>query len=178
MRTLLFSLLLTSSIFAAEIPRPASDIAIKMPDGKQKSVSEYRGNVLCLAFILTTCSHCQKAVQDLTAVEKELGSKGFRVLAAAINEDANVPQFMQEFKPSFPVGVSTREVAGQSMKFSPGDRAFMPFLLFIDRKGIVRAQYTGADEAFFNDGQKNIREEAEKLLGASAAAGKSPRGTR
>ena len=177
MRPLIFSLLLASSIIAAELPRPASELAVKMPDGKQKLLSEYRGDVVCVAFILTTCSHCQKAVQDLSAVENELGPKGFRVLAAAINDDANVPQFMQEFKPAFSVGVATREVAAQYMKFNPGERAFMPFLLFIDRKGVIRAQYTGADEAFFNDGAKNIREQAEKLLGNSTVA-KGRRGTR
>jgi hypothetical protein len=39
---------------AAEIPRPAPELAIALPDGKQLRVSEYRGKAVILTFILTT----------------------------------------------------------------------------------------------------------------------------
>ena len=40
--------------FAAEIPRKSPDLAIQLTDGRQAKVSDYRGKVLCLVFILTT----------------------------------------------------------------------------------------------------------------------------
>jgi hypothetical protein len=46
--------LLASSVWAAEIPRPAPDLVTQLTDGKQLKVSDYRGKVLCLTFILTT----------------------------------------------------------------------------------------------------------------------------
>jgi hypothetical protein len=45
---------LTASTFAAEIPRKSPDFAVQLAAGKQASVSDYRGKVLCLVFILTT----------------------------------------------------------------------------------------------------------------------------
>ena len=40
---------------AGEIPpRKSPDLAIQLTDGKQVKVSDYRGKVLCLVFILTT----------------------------------------------------------------------------------------------------------------------------
>lgn len=39
---------------AAEIPRKAPEFAIQTADGKQLLVSQYRGKVLCLVFIITT----------------------------------------------------------------------------------------------------------------------------
>jgi hypothetical protein len=39
---------------AAEIPRKAPEFVIQLPDSKQLLVSQYRGKVLCLVFILTT----------------------------------------------------------------------------------------------------------------------------
>ena len=40
---------------AAEItPRKSPELAIQLTDGKQVKVSDYRGKVLCLVFILTT----------------------------------------------------------------------------------------------------------------------------
>jgi hypothetical protein len=46
--------LLAGSVFAADVPRKAPELGVKLPDGKQALVSSYRGKVLCLAFILTT----------------------------------------------------------------------------------------------------------------------------
>jgi hypothetical protein len=47
-------------------------------------------------------------------------------------------------------------------------------MVFIDRKGIIRAQYSGADEKFFDDNQdRHIREQAEKLLAEKMAPGKA-----
>jgi hypothetical protein len=40
--------------FAAEIPRKSPDYLVQLTDGKQIRVSDYRGKVLCLVFILTT----------------------------------------------------------------------------------------------------------------------------
>jgi hypothetical protein len=40
--------------WAAEIPRPAPDFLVALPDGGLKKLADYRGKVLCLTFILTT----------------------------------------------------------------------------------------------------------------------------
>jgi|SRR5271166_4954502 len=46
--------LLIGMLPAAEIPRKATEFPIQLPNGKQVLVSQYRGKVLCLVFILTT----------------------------------------------------------------------------------------------------------------------------
>jgi hypothetical protein len=38
----------------ADVPRPATDIGITLPDGKALNLADYRGKVVCLTFILTT----------------------------------------------------------------------------------------------------------------------------
>ncbi len=45
---------LTGLLAGAEIPRPAPDVTIGLPGGKQLKVSDYRGKVVVLTFILTT----------------------------------------------------------------------------------------------------------------------------
>jgi hypothetical protein len=42
------------SAVGAEIPRPAPDLTIPLPGGKQVKLADYRGKVLIVAFILTT----------------------------------------------------------------------------------------------------------------------------
>src|SRR5271155_1575007 len=103
---ILTSLALLGAAFAADLPRKSPEFAVQLPDGTKALVSSYRGKVLCLAFILTTCPHCQKATQVLSGLKKDLGPKGFEVLGAAINDGADVPDFIRRFQPAFPVGTA------------------------------------------------------------------------
>jgi hypothetical protein len=51
------------------------------------------------------------------------------------------------------------------MQWPPSQRPLVPLMAFIDRTGVIRAQFTGVDTNFFGDDlDKNIRAEAEKLL--------------
>jgi len=47
-------LALAGAVGAADIPRPAPDFLVPLPDGSLKKLADYRGKVLCLTFILTT----------------------------------------------------------------------------------------------------------------------------
>lgn len=53
-RAILILALVTASLFAIEIPRKSPEFVIDMGQNKQLLVSQYRGKVLCLVFILTT----------------------------------------------------------------------------------------------------------------------------
>jgi hypothetical protein len=40
--------------YSAELPRKAPELTIPLPDGQSVKISDYRGKVVVLAFILTT----------------------------------------------------------------------------------------------------------------------------
>jgi hypothetical protein len=87
-------------------------------------------------------------------------------LEAAINENPNVPDFIKQFHPPFQVGITSWATAKEYLQISPTTRTFVPFMVLIDRKGIIQVQHTG-DEQYFNDQQdEHIRADVEKLLGA------------
>ena len=46
--------LITGMLSAADLPRKATEFVVQLQGGKQLLVSQYRGKVLCLVFILTT----------------------------------------------------------------------------------------------------------------------------
>src|SRR5882724_7918147 len=95
---------------AATLPRPSPDFAIHLTPLGQVSPAQYKGKVVVLAFILTTCSHCQRTTGVLSGLQREYGPRGLQVLAAAFNPMANmfVPDFIKQFQPSFPVGYTER----------------------------------------------------------------------
>src|ERR1700683_2893790 len=107
-----FGLLLTGLVaYAQQVPRPAGEFAIKMPNGQITLLSQYTGKVVVLAFISTTCPHCQHTTQLLSGLQNEYGPRGVQFLAAAFNPAAEhlVPAFIAQFRPTFPVGSAGRE---------------------------------------------------------------------
>src|ERR1051326_4468599 len=148
------------SLQGAVIPRPAPDLAINLAPGKQIRISQYKGKTVVLAFILTYCSHCQKTVGFLAKDQQEFGPQGLQVLASAVDAPTAVPGFIQKFNPPFPVGFNTNEEAMGFMQHVPMVMAYMPMISFIDKDGIIRAQYEGRDPFMNEDAlEKNRSEE-------------------
>lgn len=98
-------------------------------------------------------------------------------MEVAINENPDVADFVQRFKPTFPIGVADNLTALGYMQFSMVARPpFVPWMLLIDRTGTIRGQYTGSDPLLVDENamDKNIRAEALKLLSEGGAASKKP----
>ena len=95
----------------ANIVRKAPELAYKVPDQGDQLLSHYRGKVVALAFIKTTCPHCQAASRFMTEMQKQYGPRGFEALDIAINaqdDGENESQsnlLIQTFSRSFQVGL-------------------------------------------------------------------------
>jgi peroxiredoxin len=159
---------------AGDVPRVSPDFAISMPGGKPILLSAYKGKVCAVAFILTTCPHCQKTVGYLSTMQNEYGPRGFQVLASAIEDMAamNLPGFVNRFHPPFPVGFSNQNAVQEYLQHPVMMRLLMPQLVFIDRQGTIQAQYAGDDKFFAEDQDKHIREQIEALLKQAPAGHK------
>lgn len=151
---------------AADVPRPSPDFAVMLNGGQQMPLSQYKGKVCVLAFILTTCPHCQKTVGFLSTMQKEYGPRGFQAMASAIDDMGamNVPDFIKRFQPPFPVGFNKQDDAEVYLHHPAMLRLLMPQMVFIDRQGSIRAQYGGDDKFFADDQEKHIRDQIEALL--------------
>jgi thiol-disulfide isomerase/thioredoxin len=158
---------------AADLPRKAPELMINMNSGNPTQLSRYKGKVVAVCFILTTCPHCQRTVGLLTGLQNEFGPKGFQTIASAIDQGAAfaVPRFIAAFRPSFPVGFSDPSVAVDFMQHPPMMVPMMPMLAFVDRQGNVREQHEGDDSKFFNDQQEqNLRSRIEFYLNEAAGS--------
>jgi thiol-disulfide isomerase/thioredoxin len=153
------------SIDGADLPRPAPATTFRTPEGTVIDLAKYRGKVVALEFLLTTCSHCQKTSQMLQKLQNEYGSRGFQAIGVATNEMAHmlVNDFKKQFGISFPVGFSVYNDSVQWLQHPVMLTMYMPQLAFIDRKGNIRAQYGGSDK-FFLDQEAGMRKEIESLL--------------
>jgi peroxiredoxin len=159
---------------AQQVPRPAGEFAIGLNNGGQILLSQYSGKVVVLAFMFTTCPHCQHTSQILSAIQREYADQGLQILGTFFNPNAAtlVPGFIGQFQPAFPVGSAERDQVNEYLQHSPGKPTYVPELVFIDRNRQIRAQYSG-DVDFFKDQDKNIRALVESLLKEPVSAKKN-----
>jgi len=165
-------LCLTAVAPGATIPRPSPDFGVNLNDGSQVHLSQYKGKVVVMAFILTYCSHCQFTAQTLAKLQKEYAPQGLQVIASAIEDMASlkVPDFIKQFQPGFPVGFNQRDVVLDFLQHPVMFKLMMPQIVVIDRKGTIRTQYEGDDKFFAQEAQeKNFREVLGPLLKEGAA---------
>lgn len=93
-----------------------------------------------------------------------------QVLGVTYSEDAvkELPGYIAEVKPTYPVGFCTREQAISLVEGDAKDRRTLPQLVFIDRAGRVIAQYKGSSDflQYDQDREKNVRDFVVRLLDA------------
>lgn len=151
-----------------ELMRSAPELSVRLPDGRPLRLSEHRGKVVALSFIYTTCQHCQRASQTLNKLQKEYGPRGFQSLGVAFNDDAGklLPGFLKQFGIEYPVAIGGALDLFEFLNIPP-QGVQLPQLVFIDKKGVMRA-YHGGTDPFFADEEKNMRATIEKLLSEPA----------
>ena len=154
-------------------PRPSPPFIIKRVGSPDIQLSQYRGKIVLLAFILTTCPHCQELTRKLIPIAREYEPRGVQVVECAFNLNADefVPGFIRDLQPPFPVGWSDNDSVVGYVRGNPLDRRtfYVPHLVFLDRRGMIQGDFAGESD-FMKTPEPNIRAELDKLLKAEAAA--------
>lgn len=162
-------------VFAADTGtmRKAPELAFEVPGQGQKLLSEYRGKVVALEFIFTTCPHCQAFSKVMTKIQQEYGPRGLQVLAVAVNENADllVENFARDYQVNFPVGWTPRDQMLAFMGFSSG-RFVVPQLALIDRKGYIHWQTPALESPEWDKlmNEHAVRQHVEELLSLDSSA--------
>ncbi len=168
------SLCLATSLVAADTAslRKAPELAIDVPNQGQKLLSSYRGKVVALEFIFTTCPHCQAFSRMMTKVQQDYGPRGLQVLAVAINENADllVENFVKDYQVNFPVGWAPRDQMLAFMGYTSA-RFVVPQLALIDRQGVIHYQTTALETDQWKQimNEQSIRQHIEELLSESGS---------
>lgn len=155
-----------------KVPKPAPELVIALNSGEQILLSRYRGKVVVLEFLLTTCPHCQRCSAVMQKLHNDMGGdKAFIPLGAAVNPNDMtearmlIPSYVYNLGLKYPVGYSKREMAYQWLEATgPGANLYFPQVVFIDKKGIIRAYHPATDEAFFKNEEANMRKMIEGLM--------------
>lgn len=159
-------LLFAALLRAGDVPRPAPPLAVKTPTGEMISLQSMRGKVVLLEFFQTTCPHCQHTAGIIEPIYKEWRSRGLEILAVAINPGAIhlIDDFRRRFAATYPIGVGDPTMVRTFADISAVQSFFVPYVFMIDRKGVIRAEHGGMDQAFWSHQEANLRDELDALL--------------
>jgi thiol-disulfide isomerase/thioredoxin len=170
-----FALLLGVSLLASagEPLRKAPELSFNIPGKGPQLLSQYRGKVVALSFIFTTCPHCQAESKVMTKFQQEYAARGLQALDIAVNPNADllVDNFKKDYQVGFPVGWVPQEQMVSFMGFSSA-RFVVPQLVLIDRKGMIHYQTPALEDENWDKLMKEdaIREHIEELLSAGASS--------
>ena len=168
---------------AAPVPRPTKEFTITLPSGQQKLLSSYRGKVVMMACMFTTCPHCQALSKIITKLQKDLGPKGFQAVGAVFNDVVNTANagvnaqvtgnFVNQFEIGFPVGYAAQASVTSYLGLSDIERWSVPQVVIIDRKGVIRAQSAGQGTAELQT-EEYLRKYLGELLNEGGAKSATP----
>jgi thiol-disulfide isomerase/thioredoxin len=166
-----FALLVGVSLLASagETLRKAPELSFTIPGKGPQLLSQYRGKVVALSFIFTTCPHCQAESKVLTKFQQEFGARGLQVLDVAVNPNADllVENFSKDYQVGFPVGWIPQDQMVAFMGFGSA-RFVVPQLVLIDRKGMIHYQTPAQEDENWDKLMKEeaIHQHIEELLSA------------
>jgi cytochrome c-type biogenesis protein len=135
----------------------APDVHFTKLDGSSLRLKELRGRVVLLNFWATWCIPCRSEIPSLSAMQKDLESRGLSVIGVSYDDTADlVQQFQKDIPQSYQIVLGGREV-GSQLPASP-----LPTTYIIDRQGRIRDKMIGErTRAAFEASIKPLLDEAQ-----------------
>jgi cytochrome c biogenesis protein CcmG/thiol:disulfide interchange protein DsbE len=152
----------TEADAAALNAKPALDFTLEAVDGRQVSLSDFKGQVVLLNLWATWCPPCVRETPRLVRVYEKYREQGFVVLGINTtyqDDPAKAAQFVRDHGVSYPVLLDMSDTFGQKY----GAR-LLPTSYLIDRAGKVVMTKVGEVE------EAQLEEQVQALLKSESNA--------
>lgn len=123
------------------VGKVAPDFSLTDMQGRQVSLSQYKGQVVVLNFWATWCPPCREEMPSMEKLHRDYKEKGLVMLAVNVDENGRqaVEGFLQRQPYSFPILLDTQNVAQNTYGVFRFPESFI-----IDRNGVVVEKIIGA----------------------------------
>ena len=147
-------------------PRPAQPFEGISYDGRRVSLAALKGKAAVLMFFSTDCPHCQQTSLTIDPIYRSLRGRGFEIVGLSLNptNNAGLRDFANRFGASFPLTLSSRSEFSRIAGVSVMTRIYYPYLLFLDKNGVIQEEHQGAEQAWFDRLDTHFREAVERLM--------------
>jgi peroxiredoxin len=127
---------------APKVNRIAPDFTLLTPEGKEISLSDYRGDVVLVNFWGSWCEPCVHELPELQAAHERLSDQGFVVIGVNLFDDEqqtynhtvqDIQQFVEENGITYPVVLDNQGEVTEAYRVFP-----IPTSFFVDTEGNIR----------------------------------------
>lgn len=151
MRLSAIFLIAALSLFAAGeySNRRAPGFSLQDSHFEQHDTQDYRGKILIVEFMQTTCRVCQKLTDTLLQINEKYGDR-IAVLSVLTLPDnfRTVEKFAADRRIPWPMLFDSGQVMMSYLKVTPENpKVEFPHVFLIDGKGTIRNDFGAADEA-------------------------------
>ena len=117
----------------------APDFVLKSTAGPNLRLSEYRGEVVMLAFWASWCGECRSQLQSFEELHQSYGESGLELLSISLDSSLSQAQSTAAaLDVNFPVLYDARGEVGELYEVDD-----LPLVVFVDREGRVRETVEG-----------------------------------
>jgi peroxiredoxin len=140
--------------------RRAPGFSLADSQSQQHDPQDYKGKVLIIEFMQTTCPICMHLTESLLQVKAKYGNKiGILSITTLPDNYQKADKFAAEHKVTWPILFDSGQVMMSYLKITPANRTVnFPHLFIIDGNGTIRDDFEGAEDA------ETISAEIDKLL--------------
>jgi thiol-disulfide isomerase/thioredoxin len=148
---------------------PAPDFTLESLDGKNMSLSDFRGKAVLLNFWATWCGPCRIEMPWFVELQKKYGPQGFQIVGVAMDDSSkeDITKFAKDMGVNYPVLLG-KEAVGDEYGGVPA----LPESFFIGRDGKI------VDKIIGLRGRTEIEDSIKKALdtpaGSSTASAAQP----
>ena len=116
---------------------------------QQHDTQEYRGKVLLIDVMLTTCPDCNRLADTLVQIKKKYGDKVAMISIVTLPDTfIEADKFAALHGVTWPIVFDSGQVIASYMKITPSNPAVhFPHLFVIDGNGTIRNDYGATDDA-------------------------------
>jgi peroxiredoxin len=168
MKRLLMVFLGALALASAQAPTRAPGFCLADTSGQWRDLADFRGKIVVIEFMQTTCPHCADFTKVLTGVVKKYGDR-VQVLSVALPNDTmpGLIQFVKGHNLPWPHLFDMGQMAFSYMR---QPNVSFPTVFLIDRNGMIvnRWEYGGLTKAVFEGDQ--LSREIDKLVTPAAPA--------
>jgi len=140
------------------VGKPAPDFALRSMDGKNRRLSEFRGQVVLVNFWARWAGDSRQEMPALDRINTTYNRAGLVVLGVSVDEDwRRAREFADAMKVGYPILFDTTPDIGRNYLLRK-----MPMTILVDRSGVVRyssAGFKSGDElAYLDEIRELLRE--------------------
>ncbi|MEP6714244.1 MAG: TlpA disulfide reductase family protein [Terriglobia bacterium] len=149
MRTLFFVILSAGLLLAGDFSnRRAPGFSLADSHYQQHDTQDYRGKLLLVEVMATTCPVCGHLADVLVQVKQKYGDK-IGIISVLTNPDSyqTGDRFIAQHKISWPFVYDSGQVIASYLKVTPANPTIhFPHLFLIDQTGWIRNDFDGTED--------------------------------